>query len=97
MEIRALLLVLAAGAGHQGDTGGRPGCGGGAQAGGQGGAVVKVWLRIPGIQVKRIRAGEVILSGGAINSPQLLLLSGIGPRKHLEEVRCTLVLRVPGV
>jgi choline dehydrogenase len=32
---------------------------------------------------------EIILSGGAINSPQLLMLSGIGPADHLKNVGIT--------
>ncbi|WP_067436203.1 GMC family oxidoreductase [Nocardioides jensenii] len=30
--------------------------------------------------------GEVLVCGGAINSPQLLMLSGVGPAAHLREV-----------
>ncbi|KAL0131698.1 hypothetical protein PUN28_002916 [Cardiocondyla obscurior] len=40
---------------------------------------------------------EVIASGGAVNSPQLLLLSGIGPKEHLRAVNVTVVKDLPGV
>ncbi len=40
---------------------------------------------------------EVILSGGAINSPQLLMLSGIGPADHLKAVGIPPLVDVPGV
>ena len=40
---------------------------------------------------------EVILCGGAINSPQLLLLSGIGPAAQLAEFEIPLIVDLPGV
>jgi choline dehydrogenase len=40
---------------------------------------------------------EVILSGGAINSPQLLLLSGVGPRVELAKLGIPVVHDLPGV
>jgi choline dehydrogenase len=46
---------------------------------------------------RRVEAGEVILCGGAINSPQLLLLSGIGPAGDLERLGIDVVTDLPGV
>lgn len=40
---------------------------------------------------------EVILSGGAINSPQLLMLSGIGDPDHLRSVGINAWHELPGV
>jgi choline dehydrogenase len=42
-------------------------------------------------------AREVILSGGTYNSPQLLMLSGIGPAQHLAEMGVPVVHDLPGV
>jgi choline dehydrogenase len=41
--------------------------------------------------------GEVILAAGAIGSPQLLLLSGVGPAEHLRQCGITIALDRPGV
>ncbi|HQT75498.1 MAG TPA: GMC family oxidoreductase N-terminal domain-containing protein, partial [Rhodopila sp.] len=48
--------------------------------------------------VQTARAGrEVIVSGGAYGSPQLLQLSGIGPAQHLTDLGIPVVLDLPGV
>jgi choline dehydrogenase len=51
-----------------------------------------------GGKVHQIRARrEVIVSAGAINSPQILMLSGIGPAQHLRDMGIDVVRDLPGV
>src|ERR1019366_9018829 len=49
-------------------------------------------------ETQQVRASkEVILCAGAIGSPQLLLLSGIGPRRELEALQIPVVADLEGV
>jgi choline dehydrogenase-like flavoprotein len=41
--------------------------------------------------------GEIIVSGGAYGSPQLLLLSGLGPAQHLQDMGIDVVQDMPAV
>nr|CAH7736971.1 unnamed protein product [Callosobruchus chinensis] len=45
-----------------------------------------VEYRKNGVMYKVLARKEVILSAGGLNSPQVLMLSGIGPKDHLEEM-----------
>jgi choline dehydrogenase len=48
--------------------------------------------------VHQVRAAqEIILCGGAINSPQLLMLSGIGPADRLKTIGIQPIVHLPGV
>ncbi|MEP6812525.1 MAG: choline dehydrogenase [Actinomycetota bacterium] len=61
--------------------------------------VVFEGTRAVGVQIggETIRANEVILCGGAINSPQLLQLSGVGNAEELEALGVGVVHDLPGV
>ena len=50
-----------------------------------------------GESLKAHAAREVVLSGGVFNSPQLLMLSGIGPADHLRDIGIDPVVDLPGV
>ncbi len=59
-------------------------------------AVGVTYLRRGETETARANA-EVILCGGAVNSPQLLMLSGIGPGDHLIESGISVEVDSPGV
>jgi choline dehydrogenase-like flavoprotein len=61
------------------------------------GRAIGVQVREKGAVNRYFATSEVILCGGAINSPQLLMLSGIGPRAELEEKGIFVQQDLPGV
>jgi choline dehydrogenase len=63
----------------------------------EGGRAVGVEYRCGGTTHVARATREVVLSGGAVNSPQLLMLSGIGPADHLRSVGVEVVHDLPGV
>ncbi|WP_199197460.1 GMC family oxidoreductase [Chroococcidiopsis sp. CCALA 051] len=50
-----------------------------------------------GTRQTAIATREIILSGGTVGSTQLLLLSGIGPAQHLQELGIDAIVDLPGV
>lgn len=50
-----------------------------------------------GQKIKRCFAGEIILAAGAINSPQILQLSGVGDADHLQTHKIPIVCDLKGV
>ena len=64
------------------------------------GRVVFEGTRAVGVELDAgeiVRAGEVVLCGGAINSPQLLQLSGVGNAQELETIDISVVHDLPAV
>ena len=56
-----------------------------------------VYVEIDGVTRQALARREVILAGGAVNTPQLLMLSGIGPAAHLADHGIPIVVDSPDV
>ncbi len=56
-----------------------------------------VVVRTGGQEREIMARREVLVTGGAINSPQILMLSGIGPADHLRDMGISVAVDRPGV
>ena len=62
-----------------------------------GNRVIGVDVNVDGVARSEQASREVILSAGSINSPQILMLSGIGPARHLKDKGVEVLHDLPGV
>ena len=62
----------------------------------EGGRVQEVVYERDGV-MNTVAADLVVLSAGVYHSPQILMLSGVGPPEHLRELRVPVVHALPGV
>jgi choline dehydrogenase len=58
---------------------------------------ISIRFRHAGTQLEARAEREIVVSCGAINSPKLLMLSGIGPADHLRAMTIPVALDLPGV
>ncbi|RZF42117.1 hypothetical protein LSTR_LSTR006710 [Laodelphax striatellus] len=56
-----------------------------------------IFTKLGGRERRVTARKEIILSAGAVKSPQLLMLSGIGPRAHLQQMNISVLVDSPGV
>lgn len=61
------------------------------------GRATGVKLKLKNEVIELLASKEVLLSAGAINSPQVLMLSGIGPKNHLAAHGIDSLIDLPGV
>lgn len=51
-----------------------------------------------GEKIKKVKCNkEVVLSAGALNTPQIMMLSGLGPKKYLDACGVKVIRDIPGV
>ena len=63
----------------------------------EGKSCIGVAFRQNGVDRRELAAREVILCGGAVNSPHVLQVSGIGPAAHLQSIGVPVLHDLPGV
>lgn len=61
------------------------------------GVATGVLFTVDGVEHRASAAAEIVLCAGAFGSPQILMLSGIGPADHLQDIGIDVVLDLPGV